>query len=373
MGDEAGSLNHPQWEHLLSWLKDRGATCTPLVIAKKVSPHSGYGLFSLCAALPSTPLFAIPAAALLNHDSLSPYYPDAHLQLNAFQLVSLHLMLYRPQGDSKCSLDPLFGPYISVLPPNFNLHPLSWFWKDTLGLASPAESRLLRSIPPSVFRSLQDIAKRFQADWIKVLAYMQGCPALQGDCKLAIVRVQQHQSVKMESDFLWAWLNVNTRCIYHRLKPLRSDPDNFTLCPILDFANHSSSKPQTWPKPSNADIWDTSISVKKPKFTLLSPPNVDVQPGEELYLKYGAHSNRFLFIEYGFVNDAQRNISDGDVDLQEDILHLFKQRGALGHWMEERLIEEGYWGDWTIHSSPPPAFPSYRLITTLRLYHLLDT
>ena len=26
--------------------------------------------------------------------------------------------------------------------------------------------------------------------------------------------------------------------------------------------------------------------------------------------------------------------------------------------------------DWTIHSDPTPAYPSYRLITTLRLYHL---
>jgi hypothetical protein len=26
--------------------------------------------------------------------------------------------------------------------------------------------------------------------------------------------------------------------------------------------------------------------------------------------------------------------------------------------------------DWTLHSSPSPAYPSYRLITALRLYHL---
>jgi hypothetical protein len=26
--------------------------------------------------------------------------------------------------------------------------------------------------------------------------------------------------------------------------------------------------------------------------------------------------------------------------------------------------------DWTLHSSPPPAYPSYRLITALRLYHI---
>lgn len=28
------------------------------------------------------------------------------------------------------------------------------------------------------------------------------------------------------------------------------------------------------------------------------------------------------------------------------------------------------YSDWTVHSSPSPAYPSYRLITALRLYHL---
>lgn len=28
--------------------------------------------------------------------------------------------------------------------------------------------------------------------------------------------------------------------------------------------------------------------------------------------------------------------------------------------------------DWTLHSSPPPAHPSYRLITALRLFHIID-
>jgi hypothetical protein len=56
---------------------------------------------------------------------------------------------------------------------------------------------------------------------------------------------------------MWAWLNgrliyrrsqllkpslyaVNTRCLYHDLK-FSDLSDNITMCPLLDFANHTSA------------------------------------------------------------------------------------------------------------------------------------
>ena len=127
--------------------------------------------------------------------------------------------------------------------------------------------------------------------------------------------------------------------------------------------------------------------------TLESP----VQPGQELFLTYGAHANARLFVEYGFVNAVSAHEFaeyPGEVlvdDMVESIL-LQSTTGSsdLGCWRDE-LEEQGYWlyvrlhcisasgaaltqaayRDWSLHSAPAPAHPSYRLLTALRLAHVL--
>ncbi|KAJ3517147.1 hypothetical protein NLJ89_g683 [Agrocybe chaxingu] len=150
-----------------------------------------------------------------------------------------------------------------------------------------------------------------------------------------------------------------------------------TLCPILDFANHQTTIPTVLPEATQAELWNTGPLPKRnfgDNFTLLSPP-VSVAAGQELFLKYGSHANSTLFVEYGFVNVANWEASEeetgGEVEVDTHVEELFNQRGEIGSWMKDILTEEGYWGDWTIHATPAPAHPSYRLITTLRFYHLL--
>lgn len=146
----------------------------------------------------------------------------------------------------------------------------------------------------------------------------------------------------------WAWLNVNTRCLYHQLKPPKSHPDNISLCPLLDTANHSFLPHVFRPTDNN-----------KGSLSFISPPDRPIEPNEELFLKYGNHANRTLFAEYGFVVE---NHPFPEVDTQ-DILEPM----LLSH--RDTLEREGYWGRWTMHLNPAPAHPSYRLLTALRLYH----
>jgi len=103
-------------------------------------------------------------------------------------------------------------------------------------------------------------------------------------------------------------------------------------------------------------------------FTLLSPSVSVTSPDTELFLKYGSHPNLTLFTEYGFVDPS----SDGEVMLDWVVEALFKLKGHVGLWMKDILIAERYWGDWTLHSTPTTAYPSYRLITALRLYHIFS-
>jgi hypothetical protein len=136
---------------------------------------------------------------------------------------------------------------------------------------------------------------------------------------------------------------VNTRCIHHRIARSPSDPDNMTLCPILDFANHTANPPYTLPQTSPFDMWDKAPPMKHKfghDFTLLSPSVLATSPDAQLFLKYGSHPNSILFTEYGFVEPT----GEGEVVLDFAIEALIKLRGRVGLWMKDILIAERYWG-----------------------------
>ena len=119
-----------------------------------------------------------------------------------------------------------------------------------------------------------------------------------------------------------------------------------TLCPILDFANHSPHPPYTIPKPIEAELWDTAPSSKRKfgeNFVLLSPSMATTPSNTELFLKYGAHPNPTLFTEYGFMTDSAEGPACDEVELDGVIVALFDARGSLGSWMKEILEVEGYW------------------------------
>lgn len=103
------------------------------------------------------------------------------------------------------------------------------------------------------------------------------------------------------------------------------------------------------PGASAADIWDMPLKKRGEPFTLTSPSNVTTKAGDELYLRYGFHTNQFLFAEYGFVNPVtEQGVLSGEeqasVDITPAIEEWFTNRCEVGEWMRERLIEEGYWG-----------------------------
>ncbi|VDB82967.1 unnamed protein product [Peniophora sp. CBMAI 1063] len=356
----------PRWARLLTWLEERGMLTDEanLLVYPQERPGAGNGLYATCSVEPNTPLFTLPARAKLNARTLRPLYPKT--ELSAVQLISLHLCLHRPREDEE-SADALFGPYIDVLPRDFDSHPLTWSVQrrvlsdDNRDLV---KYNLLDLLPPSVDAALRQIESRFWNDWkaVEATSYLRDMP---GETK---------ELASIKFDFLWGWLNVNTRCLYDDLGLGRED--NISLCPVFDFANHvwtgATMRPQvdspSSKKPGSSTLRDLTCT------TLATP----MRPGEELFLTYGSHANARLFVEYGFVNPA--STSDfteypGEV-LIDDVEEAILQQAAgdaptdLSRWRDE-LEEQGYWLDWTIHSAPAPAHPSYRLLTALRLAHVL--
>ncbi|OSD01579.1 SET domain-containing protein [Trametes coccinea BRFM310] len=374
-------LDTQRWERLLQWLRDKhGMDTDALLVEPRQVPGAGRGLFAARDIPPSATIFEVPSSALMNVKTLLPLYPHIREgRLSSHQLVSLHLLLHRPPGEDD-SLDSHFGPYISTLPRDFSSHPLTWLIDHRHGKDDLWTGYLLKNLPPMTRMALEKSYDGFQKDWKAVVGILTESPAMLSLSSRRTLKTTEDLDLgELLSDYVWAWLNVNTRCIYYRLRQNRSDPDNFTLCPILDFANHGPELTHIFPV-VESDIWDVTIprapgSVKRAKtepFVFFGPSDFSVPEGQELLLKYGAHSNRFLFIEYGFVNSFDEGAVlsgrfPGEVDVQELVEDLIDQAGPLKSQIRSTLHRAGYWGEWTLHSAPEPAHPSWRLITVLRL------
>ncbi|KAF8628359.1 hypothetical protein AX15_003894 [Amanita polypyramis BW_CC] len=164
---------HAQWHNLLGWLESsHRMSLDNLNVQLRQQQDAGYGLFSTCLIQRSTPLFTIPASALPNILTLSPHYPRSDPPLTAIQLISLHLALHRPKPDRDSS-DPLFGPYISILPTDFAFHPLGWLRGQDHGLLSCVNAKtLLDMLPTSVMDNLNRLSDRFETDWKRVSGYL---------------------------------------------------------------------------------------------------------------------------------------------------------------------------------------------------------
>ncbi|KAI0699726.1 SET domain-containing protein [Cytidiella melzeri] len=390
--DEEGKRETERWQRLLQWLTtvhDMDVGEESFVVEVRRAKDADRGLFASVSCQPSATLFTIPARAMINVKTLNSLYPAKTVAvLSPTQLVSLHMFLHRPYGNGE-SCDPTFGPYLSALPRDFSSHPLTWTLSNPG--QCPVYDALISSLPRGLGKALRDLRKRFSADWMAVSEHLGTSPATLMTASREDMRDRHvnYTDETLQNDYLWAWLNVNTRCIYYRLSTNQSAPENMTMCPILDFANHAPSNSHILPvMPSS--LFTPSSSRKKKSgnmggdYTFIAYHR-PIQKNEQLFLQYGAHSNTKLFVEYGFVNswaenDCMRGDFVGEVDLQDILEEMFEDRGStVGAWMRSVLQEEGYWGcsrlspciDWTMHSSPTPAHPSYRLIAALRLYHVV--
>lgn len=142
-------------------------------------------------------------------------------------------------------------------------------------------------------------------------------------------------------------ITVNTRCIYYRLKHAKTDPDNLTMCPILDFANHTPGQAHMTPVTSNSEIWNAApINSIGDGLKFISGDNVKIEENDEILLTYGLHSNKTLFVEYGFVNHFSKNVPSphGEVDVQDLAEKYVFADARLREAVRVILVTEGYWG-----------------------------
>lgn len=73
----------------------------------------------------------------------------------------------------------------------------------------------------------------------------------------------------------------------------------------------------------------------------VSLPDRELNEGEEVFLRYGGHCNRALFVEYGFV-DEQGDPSISEVNVEDLMDTLFRDAGEFGEACRDVLKREGY-------------------------------
>ncbi|POR37577.1 Ribosomal lysine N-methyltransferase set11 [Tolypocladium paradoxum] len=176
-------------------------------------------------------------------------------------------------------------------------------------------------LPPTATSLLAKQRAKFDGDWALVAA--------------AYPHVRRR-------DFLYAWNLVNSRTFYHTTpqteRKLPKD-DHMALQPVADLFNHSPD--------------GCSVAFDQADFTITTTRAH--APGDELFIRYGPHSNDFLLVEYGFTI-AQGNPWD-ETCLDPYLCPAFAAA------QRRRLADAGFWQGYMLDAQTP----CYRSQTALRM------
>lgn len=271
-------------ETLLKWASDNSITLNG--IQPEVLPGRGIGILATRDVKAGEDILQVPTPLLRTFDS-TPRTIISRLTgatVHAILAAALSLDMNNPPED--------FLPWKAVFPTKADIQmlmPLCW----------PLELQELLSDTSQDLLSKQ--RAKFEKDWALVS--------------------KSYPDMSRE-DYQYAWLLINTRTFYHttpRTKKSLLKDDRIALQPVADLFNHSP------------DGCTVSYSYQGFTITTTKPAS----KGEELFIRYGFHSNDFLLTEYGFILES--NTSDS-VCLDEYIKPLLNKE------KKSMLDGRGYWG-----------------------------
>ncbi|GAC94524.1 potential protein lysine methyltransferase [Pseudozyma hubeiensis SY62] len=383
---------------------------------------AGRGLVFTAQIQPEQVLLTLPLHSLINVKTYKTFFhPDtlptrvrvastdngnsvdrSDHRLSSAQLLSLLLTRARVELNSgrkrtksdQTSKHEALQLFVQTLPQRFGTVPLTWSMLARSKSKSWKQSffeTLLQALPPHSRDLNKKVRQRFETDWDRISTLRASERDLLAEPALLLSDPDLAGSTIDLIDvdtFLWAWLCVNSRCLFLPLG-LADHADNFTLAPLLDMANHTS----------DPALECKVVHAPDGGFRLLAPSKEVAQKvrsgddchvakaGDECFITYGPHSNETLLSEYGFVLPAQLTFAEDvgteaatselnvcwrgsryvDVLMDQHVERLLRAQGADGETKIELLQNRGYWGEFTIHPYPEPAHPSHRLIPALRL------
>lgn len=279
-------------------------------------------------------LVKVPTAALLTVDTIPP------ASKAKFEGITVHGLLasFLTFGDE--SLFNRYAPWEAVWPSpqDFNeIMPLLWPKRITgydEGYYPPTEAdKAATRIGP--YYSLRPLPPALSGVWTSFYQIECDKRAEKGESQGLLPK----QERKLRQDFervfsaipdanfqkyTYYWLIVNTRSFYY-IPPggevPRNRDDAMALCPFVDYFNHA----------------DTGCPVTFDDYGFMVRSDTDYEPGEELYVCYGNHSNDFLLTEYGFILAENRwdTIFLDDIileDLNWQVKRTMERHNYLGNY-----------------------------------------
>lgn len=224
------------------------------------------------------------------------------VEMSAFQRTALYLCTEKKRGARS-----FWSAFLGTLPHLDELGSAPIVWEIEAEFGGSDASVLLHKLPKSARKHAQKVSARFNADYNAVRAQLVAAKCDPVD----------------KMDFLWAWMCINSRCLYMSF-PGAAEADNFTLAPYVDFLNHDCDE-------------KCAIEIDSRGFLVVS--KAAHQAGQELCFSYGPHSNEFLLCEYAFTMDSNRwnNL---------DISHHLE--GIMTDDQKAFLADQGYLGDYTV-------------------------
>ncbi|ODV80544.1 SET domain-containing protein [Suhomyces tanzawaensis NRRL Y-17324] len=356
-------------ENLLQWIKNTSdetsnpsshSYISPKITVKDVQDF-GRSIYSSTAINKSELLFRIPPSFLLNSTTvirhitrhnhsikltnpcyLSIFVPyktvsdkytavyaslslDQLLELTSFQLLSLYITFETQRGS-----DSFWKPFWDMLPDLDDLRLTPLVWRVT---KAPQWEHLWSLLPRATQAHAEKVWSRFVHD-VDVVHQLLSTQGLSSE--------EIHQYLPQER-FLWAWMCVNSRCLYMELPQSKDNHDNFTMAPYVDFLNHAC---------------DDQCTLKINSIGFQVSTTSKYAAGDQLFLSYGPHSNTFLLCEYGFVLPSDNTWND--LDITHIILPLLKPKQV------DYLKDQNYYGEYTLNANSGISFRTEVVLAVLQ-------
>ncbi|KAG0250473.1 SET domain-containing protein 4, partial [Mortierella polycephala] len=313
-------IKDQEYLDFLDWLKNMGCPRTKLTLAE--FSNTGRGMMATKNIKAGEVIVQVPERNLVTMKSLQSIY-GARInrfgkKVNSHMIIALHIALLVQTGEKSG-----WQPYLRMLPKRFNTMPVRY----------PPE--LLELLPQNAQAHVCKQRAKIMADYKCTMDFLQSNNDL-------LTRPLEYD------DYEWAWLVVNTRCIYLDAKK-QVAADNIALAPMLDFLNHTH------------DAKTEGFFCNKTKsyqIRTLKP----YKKGDQVFINYGPHDNCFILVEYGFVTP---NNPYNFVSVDKDFLQLTipGETSSAKKDKMELLDFAGYFGDYVLHRDDV----SFRLLSGMRL------
>ncbi|KAK5998033.1 SET domain-containing 4-like protein [Cladobotryum mycophilum] len=271
-------------EELLRWAKDKGVLWNGISLTE--IPGGGIGVVAQSKLEEEETILTVPIDTIR---SLHTVPKDISQRLP--RDMSIHGLLAADLALDKSSE---LAPWKKVLPN------LETFEAGTPFMWHKELQHLLPKVAGDLVNKQQ---QRFQREW--------------GSISAAFPELSREQ-------FLHAWFVINTRTFYYETPEMEKYPedDRLALLPVADLFNHADT--------------GCKVSFSEEGYEIYT--DRAYEPGEEVYISYGSHSNDFLLAEYGFVlaaNEWDRVCLDEVIlpRLDDNQKAQLEERKVLAHFV----------------------------------------